>query len=358
MKQLAASNCAVWSSHDEGRKTLATLSSSDVQRLKRAIRDTDIIPANLIDVWLDSPDSTVQYGLILALLLSHLPDLDVFSIAVYDMPIVNLVNLTQRIKERPVGTFLPHLKELWVKIDPAWDMNDVLDFVDLFATLPSLANLIVHNLAISNDDYDLERILRPHESNISQLAFLDCRFTTESLLLFITYPMRLRSFTYEDAPFLHAPRPKDWWDKLYLGLSASSASSLENLVIRTEDAIYSENWNLRDFKVLRKVEAELDMFFNINNSGVQTLSEMLPPSIQILRLKSTATQRESVVSTCAWFYRIRESILDVVDHKYELVPHLTEIQLRLYYGAPTSILQGISEVCNARQVSFILQGLD
>ena len=324
--------------------------------VKAAIQDTEIIPASEIDKWRPTQDGSV-YQVILALLLLHLPELEDLFLFSRDIPLEHLLRMTERINDAPVGMYFSRLETIDITIDPGWEKPEAIKYLTLVMSLPALESCTIDFLKLSDEEHHLIQHLRPRESKVCELGFTACYISEKVLLTFLEYPTSLKVFTCTD-PHIYAPQPENWWYGLYLGLMASSSSSLERLTLLTEEAIHTKNFNLRGFTVLQEVELELDLLFNVSDPTVQNFSEMLPPSICIMHLRSLTSQCESVVATFEWFQRIRRAILNLMDTKNELQPQLTNIYLRLYHGAPKRIFRDVPMVCNAAGVLFELDRLD
>ena len=319
--------------------------------VKTAIESAEILEASEID---NAIQHGVEYQTILALLLLHLPNLEVLEfITAGNMQ--HLSRTTQRIKNAPESTYLSHLKSVSIYAHHE-KMPDATSFIACLISLPSLTSCYMNGLVLGGEERDLERHLRPHESNVSDLTFVACDVGEKVFLRILESIKCLRSFTCLNMNLYNRPaQPANPRYGLYLSLLGSSISSLEKLTFMNLDDEYLniKNCNLHEFEELRDIEINLDQILNVFKPSGAEISKMLPPSLRIMRLRPIGLSSRSKVAAYEWYERIQEAILSVLETKDVLLPQLTEIHLILRYDEdPESGFEDVSRACRAQGVLF------
>lgn len=328
----------------------------DLQLLRTAVETSEMISADEVGEWLQ----TIQEGTenpILALLLLQLPNLSRLEISAVGMPVEHLSRTTQRIKSAPAGTYLSHLKRVSINFDADWEKPDMMRFFTSFMSLPSMTSYHIEGLRIGDEEHNLfERYLRPHESNIADLTFTNCEIGEKTLFEVLGSTKNLRSFGFTSpttaAHFLPSPVPDWYW--LGVGLLYHARHSLEKLTLLPHGSMESEGCSLREFECLREIDTEVALFLNHDESRVQSFPEMLPTSIQIIRLNSPRDPFISEGDASGILERIQEAILGILEVKNVLLPQLTEIQVFMDQEAGSSVFVDTPKVCDAQGVLLSL----
>ncbi len=319
---------------------------------KTAIESAGIIGASDID---NEIQHGLDYQLILALLLHHLPNLEVLDISL-GTSIEHLSKTIRSIKDAPVGTYVSHLKSVSVNFNHVYERrHSVASFIAFLISLPSLTSCHMTGLVLRSEERDLERHLRPRESHVSDLNFTSCNVGGKALLKILESITCLRSLACTNLQFLPAEEPNPWYE-LYLSLAGSSNSSLEKLTLTDCLGEYLENnnWNFHEFEVLQEIKINLNLILNASEPSVKECLKILPPSLRTMRLRLTPTSPDSEEAAYEWFRRIREAILSVLETKNVLLPQLKEFHMGLVQGGPESVFEDLSTTCHAQGVSFTL----
>ncbi|CAD6590189.1 MAG: hypothetical protein ASARMPRED_004607 [Alectoria sarmentosa] len=320
--------------------------SKDLQLLRAAVENSKIVRADEVDEWLQA----IQNGNedpVLALLLVHLPNLERFRPFSIGMPIEQTSRTIQQIKHAPAGTYLSHLKNVSINFDRGWEKADMKMFFKSLMSLPSLTSCYVQGLTIDDKERNLEWHLRPHESNIAKLAFILCTIGEKELSEVLESTKHLEAFSYRSL----APPDLSWRGSV--GVLHHARHSLEKLTLLPHGDFYTERCSLREFEVLREIDIELALFFSEIESDFQSLPDLLPPSIRIIRLRSRIKPPLSQLGASRELIRIRQAILCIMEVKDVMLPQLSEVHV-ITHPDERSVFVDTSKACDAQGVSFSL----
>ena len=324
--------------------------------IRTAIENTKHICTDEVDVWLQA----VQYNTedtLYALLIVHLPNLERLKLAHLRR---YASRMTQKIRDAPTSKYLCHLKKLTIDFSgTTWGQSEYLKFFAAFLSLPSLACCRVESLDIDDDERDTQRYIRPHESAVLELQFLQCRFGPETLFEILEGTKCLSSITYYSTLncLARGSNPLEWY-WLAVGLWRYARHSLEKVVVNPFGCTHVDKLcDFREFTLLREIEAETTLLFSGNTYKAQSFPWMLPASLHILHLHFSFkdyAQRFNFVE------RNLELVHIILKVKQALLPHLTEIQLCFDGSLPESALGrnaflGLQEACNLQGISLSLR---
>ena len=324
--------------------------------IRTAIENNKHICTDEVDVWLQAVQYNTEDALY-ALLIVNLPNLERLELAHLRG---YASRMTQKIRDAPTSKYLCHLKNLTIDfLGTTWGRSKYLKFFAAFLSLPSLACCRVKFLDIDDEERDTQRYIRPNESAVLELQFLQCRFGPKTLFEILEGTKCLSSITYYST-LSYLPRgskPLEWY-WLAVGLWRYARHSLEKVVLSPFGSANADKLcDFREFTLLREIEAEATLLFSNNTSKAQSFPWMLPASLHILRLHSSFkdyAQRWSSVE------RNLELVHIILKVKQELLPHLTEIQLCYYGYLPVSPLArnaflGLRKACNLQGISLSLR---
>ena len=338
---------------DDSVQTDHSQFSDDITELSRdLIKDSPLILEDEIESWLDTIEagSEIAFFFLVLMMLPNLQSLTMDRVYLVESLLLDTVN---RIIESGHTEALSRLTEVRLHAGENVPEFKEFDWVFTFASLPSVKVIKAwdispececldqnyHDADCIGDYYGPEEhkrrlVLPPKTSCVTHLAFVDCTIDTRRLVSFLEGLQALESFEWEDIHGLSNPT------EIVDALLDHARYTLRRLRLRSSGLVM----NLAEFEVMEVLDVEynnLPFDYRVGGDPI----DMLPPSIEIVKLSRLDTFTHSVVC---------RDVLEMTTEKAKRFPNLKELTITLRQ-AEKEFNGYINEGLNAEIVSCMKQ---